>query len=165
MAQWYYSKGGEQKGPVEQQELQRLLSTGEVKPTDLVWRDGLANWQAASQVPEWCRRIPLRQFETTPARQRIGPRLQVPSLTAANNRRDRCARHRPRTSVILCKTWVIQHRPQVIQAQHQDKAYTPRYLGTSPRIRLVHRLRLLWLLLHQSRGLRRRQLLSRQLLT
>lgn len=52
MAQWYYSKGGEQKGPVEQPELQRLLSTGEVKPTDLVWRDGLANWQAASQVPE-----------------------------------------------------------------------------------------------------------------
>jgi hypothetical protein len=52
MAQWYYSKGGEQKGPVEQQELQRLLSTGEVQPTDLVWRDGLANWQAASQVPE-----------------------------------------------------------------------------------------------------------------
>ena len=52
MAQWYYSKGGEQKGPVEQQELQRLLSTGEVKSSDLVWRDGLANWQAASQVPE-----------------------------------------------------------------------------------------------------------------
>lgn len=52
MAQWYYSKGGEQKGPVEQQELQRLLSTGEVQPTDLVWRDGMANWQAASQVSE-----------------------------------------------------------------------------------------------------------------
>jgi hypothetical protein len=52
MAQWYYSKGGEQKGPVEQPELQRLLSTGEVMPTDLVWRDGLANWQPASQVPE-----------------------------------------------------------------------------------------------------------------
>src|SRR5689334_6814853 len=52
MAQWYYSKGGEQKGPVEQQELQRLLSTGEVKSSDLVWRDGLANWQAASQIPE-----------------------------------------------------------------------------------------------------------------
>src|SRR3954468_19785990 len=52
MAQWYYSKGGEQKGPVEQQELQRLLSTGEVQPGDLVWRDGLANWQPAQHVPE-----------------------------------------------------------------------------------------------------------------
>jgi len=52
MAQWYYSKGGEQKGPVEQQELQRLLSTGEVQPGDLVWRDGLANWQPAHQVAE-----------------------------------------------------------------------------------------------------------------
>jgi hypothetical protein len=52
MAQWYYSKAGEQKGPVEQQELQRLLSTGEVQPSDLVWRDGLANWQPASQVAE-----------------------------------------------------------------------------------------------------------------
>src|SRR5258705_3917841 len=52
MAQWYYSKAGDQKGPVEQQELQRLLSTGECKSSDLVWRDGMANWQAASQVPE-----------------------------------------------------------------------------------------------------------------
>jgi uncharacterized protein DUF4339/uncharacterized protein DUF4190 len=52
MAQWYYSKGGEQKGPVEQQELQRLLSTGEVASGDLVWREGLANWQPANQVPE-----------------------------------------------------------------------------------------------------------------
>jgi hypothetical protein len=52
MAQWYYSKGGEQKGPVEQQELQRLCSNGEVKSSDLVWRDGMANWQPVSQVPE-----------------------------------------------------------------------------------------------------------------
>jgi hypothetical protein len=71
MAQWYYSKGGEQKGPVEQQELQRLLSSGEVKSSDLVWRDGLANWQPASQVPELAATASAQQ-QQQPAYQQPG---------------------------------------------------------------------------------------------
>jgi len=50
--QWYYSKNGVQLGPVGMAELRAKLATGEVSPAELVWRDGMADWVPASQVPE-----------------------------------------------------------------------------------------------------------------
>ena len=50
--QWYYSKNGTQLGPVAQGELIAKLASGEVFPTDLVWRDGMADWIPAAQVSE-----------------------------------------------------------------------------------------------------------------
>lgn len=50
--QWYYSKNGTQLGPVAQDELISKLSSGEVSPADLVWKDGMADWIPASQVGE-----------------------------------------------------------------------------------------------------------------
>ncbi len=50
--QWYYSKNGTQLGPVAQGELTSKLASGEVSPSDLVWKDGMADWIPASQVPE-----------------------------------------------------------------------------------------------------------------
>jgi hypothetical protein len=49
--QWYYSRGGQQAGPVTVEELRGLLTNGQVAPTDLVWTEGMANWQPAGQVP------------------------------------------------------------------------------------------------------------------
>ena len=43
--EWYYAVGGEQKGPVSEQEFQRLAQQGVVTPQTLVWREGLAEWQ------------------------------------------------------------------------------------------------------------------------
>src|SRR5262245_2199514 len=43
--EWYYAVGGEQKGPVSDQELQRLAQQGAVTPQTLVWREGMAGWQ------------------------------------------------------------------------------------------------------------------------
>lgn len=50
--QWYYSKSGAQLGPVSIQELQAKLAAGEVAWSDLVWRDGMADWASAGQVAE-----------------------------------------------------------------------------------------------------------------
>ena len=50
--QWYYSKNGTQLGPVAQGELIAKLASGEVSPSDLVWKDGMADWIPASRVPE-----------------------------------------------------------------------------------------------------------------
>ena len=44
---WYYSKGEHQQGPVPQQELVRLLRSGSLGDNALVWREGMAEWQAA----------------------------------------------------------------------------------------------------------------------
>ncbi|MEI6674881.1 MAG: DUF4339 domain-containing protein [Verrucomicrobiota bacterium] len=50
--QWYYSKNGTQLGPVEQGELLARIATGEVTASDLVWRDGMADWVASGLVQE-----------------------------------------------------------------------------------------------------------------
>lgn len=52
MAEWYYAKGGQQLGPVTDDDLRQKVASGEVSAQDLVWRDGMANWQAASSVSE-----------------------------------------------------------------------------------------------------------------
>ncbi len=50
--QWYYSKNGSQLGPISAEELQSKVLSGEIAKTDLVWKDGLADWLPAGQVPE-----------------------------------------------------------------------------------------------------------------
>lgn len=52
MAQWYYAKNGQQIGPIDDAGLQGLISSGQVNSSDLVWKDGMANWVPASTVPE-----------------------------------------------------------------------------------------------------------------
>jgi hypothetical protein len=47
---WFYEFNGEQKGPVSDEELDRLVAQGVVLPTTLVWRDGLPNWTPLAQV-------------------------------------------------------------------------------------------------------------------
>jgi len=50
---WYYSKNGIQMGPVSQEELFAKAKRGEVLPSDLIWREGMADWLPLSQVPEF----------------------------------------------------------------------------------------------------------------
>ncbi|MEN3943400.1 CD225/dispanin family protein [Prosthecobacter sp. SYSU 5D2] len=50
---WYFTQnGGAQQGPVSQDELTAKLASGELRQNDLVWREGMAEWVAASSVPE-----------------------------------------------------------------------------------------------------------------
>jgi hypothetical protein len=54
--QWYvgrHTPSGEQKsGPMSLEQLQQLAATRQLGPTDLVFREGTANWVPASSVPE-----------------------------------------------------------------------------------------------------------------
>lgn len=47
---WYYAEGSEQKGPVEQAELEQLMQQGSITPATLVWREGMADWQPYSEA-------------------------------------------------------------------------------------------------------------------
>ncbi len=49
--EWYYTRGEEQCGPILQHDLCALLQRGEVQPDEFVWVDGMADWQAAQDVP------------------------------------------------------------------------------------------------------------------
>jgi hypothetical protein len=49
---WYYALNGQQKGPVEQSELERLIREGELSAASLVWREGMPQWRPCSEVLE-----------------------------------------------------------------------------------------------------------------
>jgi hypothetical protein len=48
--EWYYARDNKQNGPVSAVELKRLATAGEIKPDDLVWREGMAEWSPAKNV-------------------------------------------------------------------------------------------------------------------
>lgn len=48
--EWHYAKDGQQFGPISAAELKRLASTGELTATDLVWKDGMADWKKAASI-------------------------------------------------------------------------------------------------------------------
>ena len=47
--QWYYAQQGQRKGPVSEQEIRQLISSSQLQPTDLVWKQGMAQWAKASE--------------------------------------------------------------------------------------------------------------------
>ncbi len=47
---WYYASGGQQQGPVDDAQFEALIQAGQIKPADLVWKEGMANWQPLSTV-------------------------------------------------------------------------------------------------------------------
>jgi uncharacterized RDD family membrane protein YckC len=49
---WFYARNNQQNGPVTIDALLNLLRSGHVQPGDLVWREGMANWQPVGLVPE-----------------------------------------------------------------------------------------------------------------
>jgi GYF domain 2 len=49
--QWYYSKGGQQFGPISQEQLQGLFGNGTLTPDDLVWAEGMSEWVPGRHVP------------------------------------------------------------------------------------------------------------------
>lgn len=60
-ADWFYSVGDTRQGPVTEAELQRLAADGQLKSTDLVWRDGMADWIEAKSVPAFFPKVEARR--------------------------------------------------------------------------------------------------------
>jgi uncharacterized RDD family membrane protein YckC len=56
---WYYADGGRQVGPVEDAQLDELVRSGAVRDDTLVWREGMASWQAHSAVRGPSRPAPM----------------------------------------------------------------------------------------------------------
>ncbi len=49
---WYYTSEGKQMDPVPLGELRALAKEGTLKPTDMVWKDGMPRWVRASSATE-----------------------------------------------------------------------------------------------------------------
>lgn len=50
MVEWYYTKNGGQQGPIDGRELKEMARSGELKPRDLVWKEGMDDWAPASRI-------------------------------------------------------------------------------------------------------------------
>ena len=50
MAQWFANIGGQRQGPVDSHTLRDWANQGRLKPSDLVWREGIEDWLPASKV-------------------------------------------------------------------------------------------------------------------
>jgi hypothetical protein len=46
--QWYYTRDGQQMGPVSTAALRDLATSGSLRPADLVWTEGMSAWAPAS---------------------------------------------------------------------------------------------------------------------
>jgi len=55
---WFYAQNGRQLGPVTLEALLSMLQGGHVQPGDLVWREGMADWQPAATMPELTPSVP-----------------------------------------------------------------------------------------------------------
>ena len=51
-AEWHYTSGGQQVGPVSAAELKSLARAGKLAPTDMLWKEGMSEWRPASSVKE-----------------------------------------------------------------------------------------------------------------
>src|SRR4051794_19263141 len=49
---WYYTSEGRQMEPVPLDELRQLVRAGGLKPTDMVWKEGMPRWVRASSAQE-----------------------------------------------------------------------------------------------------------------
>lgn len=48
--QWFYEKGGDPQGPVDESVLAELLRAGEVSSDALVWTEGMEEWKPAREA-------------------------------------------------------------------------------------------------------------------
>lgn len=51
-SQWYYTLRGQQQGPVPEAQIRSLLQSGQLRPEEFVFREGMSDWAAASSCPE-----------------------------------------------------------------------------------------------------------------
>ena len=57
---WYYLQDDKQIGPVDRQELDRLLAEGTLAPDTYVWAEGMGDWRPANQVAEFGGSVPMQ---------------------------------------------------------------------------------------------------------
>lgn len=108
MSTWRYVQNGQPSAPVDTAALQALLTQGVVSPDSYVWKEGMTNWLAAKNLPEFanCRPptvppVPAAPPTPPPA---APPKAVPPPVTPANDAEDI---EKNRVFAILAYLWVL----------------------------------------------------------
>lgn len=89
---WYYAENGQQRGPIELAELQGLFTAGQLTGQDLVWTEGMPQWQPAASVAALMPPAPAPPAEPAPPSN--GPTIQaVPYVTPYQSAYEQPSRH------------------------------------------------------------------------
>ncbi len=51
MTEWFYGKDNAQHGPVSEQDIHTLVSSGQLDANTIVWREGMTDWIPMKDVP------------------------------------------------------------------------------------------------------------------
>jgi len=90
---WSYVQRGQSMGPIPEDRLRSMLATGDLYWDDLVWREGMADWLPARQVPELVAAPPVSPSapahplpHAIPARTpiQLDPHPETPMASGAN---------------------------------------------------------------------------------
>ena len=49
-AEWHVSIDGSQRGPLTAEQIRSLAASGQLKPTDHIWKEGMGEWASASSI-------------------------------------------------------------------------------------------------------------------
>lgn len=87
--QWYVTMQGQQVGPVSPQQIREMAASGQLQPTDTVWKEGMAQWVPASSL----KGLPFRGGAVAPSQgqspawqpQQAGYRPAAPSANVSKN--------------------------------------------------------------------------------
>jgi hypothetical protein len=80
-AMYYVGKNGQQTGPFTLDQVKAKYATGEILPTDLMWKEGTADWKAASTFSELAAPAPAPAPAATPSPSFGGPASTPVSTT------------------------------------------------------------------------------------
>ena len=83
-AQWYIARDGNQHGPLTDVEMQTFVAHSYLRPTDLLWRPGMDDWQPATKIFAAAFQAPMPSAAAAPQAQ-SAPNAQ-PAATQPGNR-------------------------------------------------------------------------------
>ncbi len=74
--EWHYTKDGQKYGPLSAADLKALARSGQLAPTDMVWKAGMAEWKVASGVKGLFQTVTPVSSPPLPAPAAISPKLE-----------------------------------------------------------------------------------------
>jgi len=119
--EWFYATDGQRHGPVSETEFAGLVAAGTIGSSTLVWREGMSNWRAWSEVSGTV---------TLPA---AGAPSAAPASGAADDGTEVCAvsgKRYPRSEMFQFQgKWVsAEHREEFFRQVEGPAAAAPRFV-------------------------------------
>jgi hypothetical protein len=121
--EWFLARDGQQHGPINAAEMNKIIELGYLLPNDLVWRQGFAEWQPAASV------FPPKPASETPPAIKSATQATAP----ASGGSARAATSPAATQSGASKDAEAKAQPVADRAAAAQRAHTPAAKTPDPR--------------------------------